>query len=385
MLAKALFLYLCQLLFAFHVTAAQDQSINVTYLYVNQAPYEQIVNQTWKFEYGDKDSKSLHGIISRSLDFIVKKHCPRYNLIPRKISSLSILVDFLTAENYSKLREAKIDGEHFIMGPLPMQTTLYHRMHYFSHLFSWQDGFAKSEGIVVVRRLDDVDLSKRIFRAIGKSKLLLCFVALVTCIMAAFMWVVDRDWKNWKNHQSKEGYKKVSTFRQIFHQIYWALITTVTVGPVDTGQNSTIGKWIGALWLMLSLIMVACTTSIITSDIVDSHVNLANMTVGIKTESWEEMMGKMLVNHYRTSKNIVRFDSYTELLDGLQNNREIFAGLIDNNVAATMRSAMSDRGLGKNFTLSNLMSHLIAIIDKKTTIAPTPSEPPDTCPRQEFY
>ena len=327
---------------------APTDLIDVTYLYVNQGPYEQILNETWKFVFGGKDSKTLHGIISRSLNFIIKRHCPKYRLHPKEVSSLSTLVDFITAENYSEIRKANISGEHFIMGPLPMHATLYYRMHYFGHLFSWQDGFAESEGIIVVRRVDDVDLSKRIFRAIGKSKLLLCFIAFLTIIIAAFMWVVDRDWKNWRKYKDEvdEDGEKESTVHKIFNQIYWALITTVSVGPAD-GPNSNIGKIIGVLWLMVSLITVSCMTSIITSDMVDSHVSLANMTVGIKAGSWEELIGRMLINHYRTKKNTVRYNSYTELLDGIQNNEELFAGLIDYNVAATLQSAMRDRHLGK--------------------------------------
>ena len=329
-------------------TIAATDSINVTYLYVNQAPYEQILNETWKFEFGGEDSKSLHGIISRSLNFIVKKHCPKYSLIPKEVSSLSILVDFLTAENYTKIREANMTGEHFIMGPLPMQATLYYRMHYFSHIFSWQDGFAESEGIIVVRRLNDVDLSQRIFRAIGKSRLLLCFAAFVTFIIAAFMWLIDRDWKNCKNDDIRKGDDKDTKCHNVFNHIYWALITTVTVGPADSGPISTIGKWIGALWLIVSLITVSCITSIITSDMVDSHVSLANRSVAIKEGSWEELIGRMLINHYRTKKNTIQFNSYIGLLDGLQTNHSIFAGLIDYNVAATLQTAMRERDLGKD-------------------------------------
>ena len=328
--------------------ASKDQ-INVTYLYVNQLPYEQIINQTWKFVFGGKNSKSLHGIISRSLNFIITKHCPQYRLQPKEVSSLSTLVNFMTSENYSKLRDANITGDHFIMGPLPMHATLYYRMHYFAHLFSWQDGFAESNGIVVVRRLDDVDLSTRILRAIGKSRLLLCFVAFLTCIIAAFMWVVDRDWRC----KSKDKDDNEPAFRRIFNQIYWALITTVSVGPADSGPNSAIGKLIGVLWLMVSLITVSCMTSIITSDMVDSHVQLANRSVGIKAGSWEELIGRMLINHYRTKKNTVRFSSYMDLLDGIQNNHSIFAGLIDYNVAATLQSAMKDRELGKHIFYKN--------------------------------
>ena len=338
---KVVTFFLFATMWGLDALSAKD-SINVTYLYVNQAPYEQIVNETWKFEFGGKDSKSLHGIISRSLNFIVKKHCPQYKLQPREVSSLGTLVNFLTGENYTKLSEANIKGKHFILGPLPMHATLYYRMHYFAHLFSWQDGFAESNGIIVVRRLEDVDLSKRIFRAIGKSRLLLCFVAFVTCIIAAFMWVIDRDWKNENKKDEKE-----SAFRQIFNQIYWALITTVSVGPADSGPSSNIGKLFGALWLIVSLITVSCMTSIITSDLVDAHVKLANMTVGIKSGSWEELIGRMLINHYRTKKNTVRFNSYTELLDGIQTNKSIYAGLIDYNVAATLQTAMRDRELGK--------------------------------------
>ena len=314
--------------------------INVTYMYVNLEPYEQIVNQTWKFVFGRKGSKTLYGILSRSLNFIINKHCPQYRLQPKEVSSFVELLDFITAENYTKLREANISGEHFIMGPLPMHTTLYYRMHYYSHLFTWQDGFAESEGIILVRRLDDVDLSKRIIRAIKKSKPLLCFVAFVTFIIAAFMWVIDRDWKFNKEKNNE------TPFRRIFNQIYWALITTVSTGPADSGPHSSIGKLFGALWLMVSLITVSCMTSIITSDMVDSHVTLANKTVGIKAKSWEELIGRMLINHYRSNENTVRFWSYMDLLDGIKNNQSLFAGLIDYNVAATLQSAMRDRDLG---------------------------------------
>ena len=331
-------------------------TVNVTYMFVNQLPYENIVNETWKFTYGSKDeqSKSLHGIISRSLNYIIGKHCPHYKLQPTQRFSLQDMLDFLMVSNNTASGSSNQTTEHVIVGPLPMQVDLYYNMHYKPTLFSWQK-IVDSKGIILIRRLDSVDLSKRILRAIGKSKLLLCFVAFLTCIIAVFLWVFDRDWSR-LTERDKERSACNMCYR-ILHQMYWALITTVSVGPADSGPKTSIGKIVGLLWLMVSLVTVSCMTSIITSDMVDSHVKLENKTVGFVRGSWEEMIGRMLINHQRSKKNTVQFSSYMELLDGIQKHPDIYGGLIDYSVAAVLQKAMRDRDLGEHHCLGHVKKY----------------------------
>ena len=327
-------------------TFAIEEILNVTYLFVNQEPYERIDNNTWKFEKQNHGNKTLHGIISRSLNFITGKHCPKYILQPKELFSLKTLLDFILENNASKSSLHKeLEGRHVILGPLPMQVRLYYDMHYQPKLFSWQK-IVESKGIVLIRRLNDVDLSRRILRAIWKSKLLLCFVAFLTCIIAVFMWVFDRDWSRVKERDKQRSARKIRN--RILHRMYWTLITTVSVGPADSGPKTSIGKVIGLLWLMVSLVTVSCMTSIITSDMVDSNVKLENKTMAFVQGSWEELIGRMLINHLRSKKHTVQYSSYMELLDGLHTNTDIYGGLLDYSVAAVLQKAMRDRDLGEN-------------------------------------
>ena len=60
----------------------------------------------------------------------------------------------------------------------------------------------------------------------------------------------------------------------IFGKIYWAFVTMTTVGYGDVVPQKPIGKVIGITWMMLSLVIVSCMTSIITSDMVDNSTNI---------------------------------------------------------------------------------------------------------------
>ena len=313
------------------------KDINITYLYVNQPPYENIINETWKFTFGGKTSKTLFGIISRSLNFITRKHCSHFKIIPKKVSSFKMMVNCLTSDNFTVLRQNGIDGDHFMMGPIPVSAKLYYTMHYNPERFSWLDDFATSKGLVVIRRIADVDLSKRILRAIGKSRLLLCFLAFMTGIIAAVMWLIDRSWTD----------EKEKALHRIFKKVYWAMVTMTTVGYGDIVPMTSPGKIIGVAWMMMSLIVVACMTSIITSDMVDSTVIINNQTTAVVAGTWDEFLGRLLVNHKRSSKNMAPFASYTELMDGLMHNDDIYAGLMDYNVAAMLQAEMRARDLGE--------------------------------------
>ena len=168
-----------------------QQPVRVTYVHVNQKPYEFIDDEEWIFNFG-YHRKSLHGIISRTMNYIIKKHCRKYELIPSLVPTYTNLSDLIRLGSIKELHDYGLEGEHFIFAPVPMSTDLYYKLHYYPELFSWQEGFAKSEGLVTVQRIKDVDLTKRIVRAVGKAKVLFAFIGILTLIAASVMWVIDR-------------------------------------------------------------------------------------------------------------------------------------------------------------------------------------------------
>ena len=52
------------------------KTVNVTYVHVNQMPYENIKNNEWIFKSGRGENKTLHGIFSRIINYSTKRHCP---------------------------------------------------------------------------------------------------------------------------------------------------------------------------------------------------------------------------------------------------------------------------------------------------------------------
>ena len=315
----------------------EDKSINVSYVYINQKPYESIENNSWIFQYGT-NNKTLQGIFSRTINYIIQKHCPQYKLIPQLVSNYKDLSIYLKKSSISELHNSGLEGDHFIFAPMPMNRHLYYKLHYAPHLFSWQNGFAKSNGLVVVQRLSDVDITRRILRAVVKSKNLLYFLGSSALITAAIMWVVDRKWKSGKN--GKFGWS-------IFNKLYWALVTITTVGYGDIVPKYPIGKFIGVVWMLIGLVIVSCLTSLITNDMMDNTVNIRNQRVGVVSSSWDDFVGRMLVNHERSSKWVEGYDSYEALLDAVKKDGTLFAGLMDENVASVMIDDIKERGLGK--------------------------------------
>ena len=311
--------------------------VHVTYVHVNQEPYEYIINNTWEFHYGDH-KKTLYGVISRTINYIMQKHCKKYHLDPHLVPNYRNLTSYLKMSSAEELRANGLKGDHFIFAPVPINADIYYKLHYFPEHFSWQDGFAKSKGLVTIRRINDVDLTKRIIRAVGKSKLLFGFLGIMTLIAATTMWVIDRKWKN-----ERDG----NIFSSIFCKIYWAFVTMTTVGYGDVVPERPIAKVVGIIWMLLSLVVVSCMTSIITSDIVDNSISVKDRTVGVVEDTWDEFLGRLLVNHKRSKRNVLPYTTYEDLFDAVRDDEELYAGLIDQNVASAMIDEIQSRDLGK--------------------------------------
>ena len=105
---------------------------------------------------------------------------------------------------------------------------------------------------------------------------------------------------------------------------------------------------LSVIWMMISIISVACLTSIITSDMVDTSVSLHNKQIAIVKDSWEEFLARLLVNRYRSSQNILKTSNYTELLDVIASNTTLDAALVDHNILSMMQDEMKKRDLGKS-------------------------------------
>ena len=235
----------------------------------------------------------------------------------------------------SNLTQRGVDGEHFIFGPIQMNALLYYNMHYKPTLFSWQSGFGHSPGIAMIRRLRDAEITMRLLHAISKSKILLYFLAILTAIMAAIMWVCDRE--------SIDEQIPLSGFPM---KIYWAIVTLATVGYGDIVPKTGKGKFLSIVWMMVSIMIVGCVTSIITSDLVNDPSDVHNETVAIVTGTWDEFLGRLIVNHRRSWKNTVRFDNYSHLIGALETNHSLYAGLVDYNIVAMMQKELLDHHLG---------------------------------------
>ena len=103
--------------------------------------------------------------------------------------------------------------------------------------------------------------------------------------------------------------------------------------------------------MLISIISVSVLTSIITSDMVDYRVALHNEQVVVVQDSWEDFLARLLVNRARTSQNILKVYSYTELFDALATNQSLEVGLVDHYILGTMQDEISSKALGENSAL----------------------------------
>ena len=318
---------------------AKKDLINVTYFHVNIPPYEDIGNEDWLFQCCGHtyENKTLNGIISRSIHYISRKHCPQFRFQPIKVDSLDHMMDLMW--NDTRLYKQDINSDYFIFGPVPWNTKLYYKMQYFPDQISWLPGFGNSDGIVVVHRIADVDLSMRLKRAVSKTSILLWFLVFILPIVAIFLWIFDR---------SSQPDIYTNPLKVIFSKVYLTIVTLSTVGYGDIVPVSWPGKLLSCMWMMVSIIIVACLTSIITSDIVDQTVDLHNKVVGVVALSWEEFLGRLLVNRHRSNNNTVRFLNYDDLIHGLTVNTSIDAALMDWKIASVMQDQLQSHDLGES-------------------------------------
>ena len=101
--------------------------------------------------------------------------------------------------------------------------------------------------------------------------------------------------------------------------------------------------------MCVSIILVACLTSLITSDIVDPSVDIYQETVAVVGHTYEEFLARKIVNVKRTRKNTVRFNDYLSLMKELEVNEDLFAGLVDHTVLSVMQKEMKEHKLGEIF------------------------------------
>ena len=169
---------------------------NITYVYINLPPYENITKDHWTFQKGlGEDDKTLHGIISRSINYNSRKYCPSYKFQPHKVETYREMKKLLKVSSVEEMNNKhNISGEHFIFGPIPVSAFIYYNMHYLPEQFTFVTHFVYSQGLVELRRSSDVSLWNRVNNALSKSYLILVFLLLCALIVAAIMWVFDREW-----------------------------------------------------------------------------------------------------------------------------------------------------------------------------------------------
>ena len=322
-----------------HLVWGNDtEEINITYVYTNQPPYESITDNMWQFECCGNDPKKLNGIMSRILYYITRKHCPHFKFNPHRVESLQELMNLLKTKNSSAFNELGIAGKHFIFSPIPMSPLLYYTMHYNPRTFTWKAGFVKSPGIAVIHRLSDVDISQRIFHAVSESSAIIGLIAWLVPIVGLSTWLLDRKWNEKPSTSPLLG---------IFDKMYLSIVTLATVGYGDIVPVTLLGKLISIVWMCISTLFMACMVSVMTSDMLAAEDDLSNQTVALVNKTWDQLLGRLLVNHYRSINNTLGFLTYLDMLEAVQKNEGLYAGLADYNVLAMMQSELKDRDLGK--------------------------------------
>ena len=201
-------------------------------------PYEEIINNTWRFECCTEDDKPIRGVISRSINYIARKHCPHFKFHPHKVNTVRD-ANHLMMESKNKfdLNKKGVHGDHFIFAPISMDAYLYYAMQYNPGLVTLHT-FSESEGMITVQRRSDVDLPHRILRAIKTSSVVIIFLALALPTIAVALWVMDR--QNLKPN--------CNPIRVVFNKMYLSVVTLTTVGYGDVVPKT----WIGKVRLVLS-------------------------------------------------------------------------------------------------------------------------------------
>ena len=172
------------------------EPIDITYVYVNLFPYENITKNVWTFRPGSgEDDKTINGIISRVINYNTRKYCPKYRFHPHEVKTYREMKLLLKVSSVEEMNNKhNISGDHFIFSPIPVSAYIYYNMHYLPDNFTWVDGLIYSKGIVELKRADDISLPIRTIHALKKSYLILVFLFLCALIVAAIMWVFDREW-----------------------------------------------------------------------------------------------------------------------------------------------------------------------------------------------
>ena len=206
--------------------------VNVTYVFVNIPPYEEIINNTWRFECCTDDEKPIRGVISRSINYIARKHCPYFKFQPHQVNSLREAEELIfMSENKTQLNNKGVKGEHFIFSPMSMSAYMYYKMQYNPDIMTLHS-FVESEGMITVQRLEDADLTHRILRSIKTSSVVIIFLVLALPTIAVAFWVVDRRTLDPSKHP----------VHRVFSKMYLSVVTLTTVGYGDIVPKTWIGK-----------------------------------------------------------------------------------------------------------------------------------------------
>ena len=302
---------------------ATDNSINqtVTHIYVVMFPLE-------PFVYYTTDS-TVRGLIA-TIFVIAKNKCREYKFHETYID-LETRASFVETIHYAeknplgKGRLANItENDEVIWAPYVYNLRV-------TNTSFWMDrgiehvGLLTSNEIVIVLPRNSIYLPLKIVRGIRNSFVVILFGALIALFVGLLFWIVERPFNDQLDHPVTGP----------FNAIYWSFVTMTTVGYGDITPNTSIGKIISILWMILGLVIASVVTATISQFVSGTEgLEIAGQRVAVLENSYEHS----LIDHDYKGKGVPYMD-YEEAIKALRRG-DVFAAALPYEVAAQMAESI---------------------------------------------
>lgn len=161
-----------------------------------------------------------HGILIDVVNFTFARNCKQYRLVSEYIPTYTEMFQTIWDESGAKILEHMEWNEKdtIIYGPIPFNRQLIDSLKHevFQEYYTFIPNLIKSDSVAIIQRKSDIEMIKRIFQAIKRSGTLLGFLLLLVPILAATVWIFERE-------MSTAVSINKSAFTQLLSQIYFAL------------------------------------------------------------------------------------------------------------------------------------------------------------------